>query len=196
MRATPAYNRSMLEAMKTMAQRSVMERLVLFVNHVISAEPMALDKLRPHAGRQVLIELDGWPALLPPVGPFAFRVTPAGLIEWSDEASAATAAVPDLRVAIAAGNPAALLTRMVTGERPKITVSGDAAFAGDLDWLIDNLRWDAQDDLARFVGDGPARELSRFGRFVSGAVREAARTLRDLAPRGSGAAPEPPPGAR
>ena len=186
----------MLEAMKMMAQRSVMERLVLFVNHVISAEPMALDKLRPHAGRQVLIELDGWPALLPQAGPFAFLVTPAGLIEWSDEASAATAAVPDLRVAVAAGNPAALLTRMVTGERPKITVSGDAAFAGDLDWLIDNLRWDAQDDLARFVGDGPARELSRFGRFVSGAVREAARTLRNLAPRGPGAASEPPPGAR
>ena len=187
----------MLEAMKTMAQRSVMERLVLFVNHVISAEPAALDKLRPHAGRQVLLELAGWPALLPPAGPFAFRVTPAGLAEWVDEAAAATTiAAPDLRVAVAADNPAALFARMVTGERPKITVSGDAAFAADLDWLIDNLRWDAQDELARFVGDGPARELSRFGRFVSGAVRDAARTLRDLAPRGTGAAPEPPPGAR
>jgi len=186
----------MLEAMKTMAQRSVMEKLALFVNHVISAEPAALDKLRPHAGRHVLLELEGWPALLPQPGPFAFLVTPAGLVEWVDEAAAATVAAPDLRVAIAAGNPAALLARMVTGERPKITVSGDAAFAGDLDWLIDNLRWDAQDDLARFVGDGPARELSRLGRFVSGAVREAARTLRDLAPSGPGAAPEPPPGAR
>ena len=183
----------MLEAMKTMAQRSVMERLVLFVNHVISAEPMALDKLRPHAGRQVLIELDGWPALLPPVGPFAFRVTPAGLIEWSDEASAATAAVPDLRVAIAAGNPAALLTRMVTGERPKITVSGDAAFAGDLDWLIDNLRWDVQDDLARIVGAGPAREIGRIGGGIASALRQAVAQVSGLVGRARRTDSSPPP---
>ena len=184
----------MLEAMKAMAQRSVMERLVLFLNHVIGSEPAALERLRPHAGRTVVLELTGWPALLPVPGPYALRVTPAGLAEWIEEA------VPlpgDLRVAIVADNPAALLARWVGGERPPIAVSGDAAFASDLDWLIDNLRWDAQDDLARFVGNGPARELSRLGGFVAGAVREAARTLRELAARRPGAAPEPPaPGAR
>ncbi|MEO7055788.1 MAG: hypothetical protein ABI281_12220 [Caldimonas sp.] len=179
----------MLEAMKSMAQRSVMERLVLFVNHVLSSEPVALEKLRPHSGRTMTIELTDWPAMLPAIGPFAFRVTPAGLVEWLD-APVGTGVDPgpapatDLRVAIAAGNPAALLGRLITGERPSITVSGDAAFAGDIDWLIDNLRWDAQDDLARFVGDGPAREISKLGGFVAGAFRDAARSLRDLASRG------------
>ena len=184
--------------MKTMAQRSLMERLLLFVNHVLGAEPAALDRLRPHAGRTMKIELADWPKMLPALGPFAFRVTPAGHVEWLDTADADAAA--DLRVTIAAANPAALFGKWLTGERPAITVSGDAAFAGDIDWLIDNLRWDVQDDLARFVGDAPARELARFGGFLAGAFRDAARGLRDLASRGGAAGaggdgsvgPEPP----
>ena len=136
---TGAYNPGMLEAIKALAERSVMERLVLLVNHVIAAEPAAVERLRPHAARTMLIELTGWPTLLPAVGPFAFRVSPAGLVEWLPEASSLP---PDLRVAVEAANPALALTRMVAGERPAITVSGDAAFASDIDWLIDNLRWD------------------------------------------------------
>ena len=87
----------MLEAIKALAERSVVERLVLLVNHVIAAEPAALERLRPHAARTMQIELTGWPALLPAVGPFAFRVSPAGLVEWLPEASSLP---PDLRVAV------------------------------------------------------------------------------------------------
>ena len=179
----------MLEAMKALAERSVMERLVLLANHVIGAEPAALARLRPHAARTMQIELTGWPALLPPIGPFAFGVTPAGLLEWLADAPAP---VPDLRVAVDASNPALALTRLVAGERPAITVSGDAAFASDLDWLIDNLRWDLQDDLARIVGDAPARQLGKVGGWLAGALRESAKTLRDLAARASGSDATPP----
>src|SRR6476619_5323594 len=137
-----AYNPAMLDAMKALAERSVMERLVLLVNHVIAAEPAALARLRPHAARTMQIELAGWPALLPAMGPFAFRVTPAGLVEWLPESGPLAA---DLRIAIDAANPALALTRVVAGERPRVDVSGDAALASDIDWLIDNLRWDVQD---------------------------------------------------
>jgi ubiquinone biosynthesis protein UbiJ len=168
----------MLEAIKALAERSVMERLVLLVNHVIAAEPVALERLRPHAGRTMQIELAGWPTLLPAAGPFAFRVSPAGLVEWLAEAASV---LPDLRIAVDAANPALALTRVVAGERPTVTVSGDAAFASDIDWLIDNLRWDLQDDLARFVGDAPARQLARIGGWFAAALREGAKALRDLA---------------
>ena len=181
-----AYNPHMLDAMKALAERSVMERLVLLVNHVIAAERAALDRLRPHAGRTMQIELVGWPVLLPRVGPFAFRVSPAGLVDWLPEASSLP---PDLRVAIDAANPALAFTRLVAGERPMITVSGDAAFASDVDWLIDNLRWDLEDDLARVVGEAPARQLARIGGWFAGALREGAKALRDLAARGPTAAP-------
>ena len=62
----------------------------------------------------------------------------------------------------------------------------DAAFATDLDWLIDNLRWDVQDDLARIVGDAPARQIGRVGGWLAGALREGAKALRDLTARAPG----------
>jgi ubiquinone biosynthesis protein UbiJ len=187
-----AYNPAMLEAIKALAERSVMERVVLLVNHVISAEPAALDRLRPHATRTVQFELSDWPKLLPALGPFVFRITPAGLIERLPEAGSE---LPDLRVAVAAGNPALALTRVLAGERPAVTISGDAAFASDLDWLIDNLRWDLQDDLAKIVGDAPARQMGKVGGWFASALREGAKMLRDLAARAPGSTSAPPPGA-
>ena len=181
----------MLEAMKALAERSVMERLVLLINHVIAAEPAALERLRPHADRTMQIELSGWPSLLPAVGPFAFRVSPAGLVEWLADGEPLP---PDLRVAIDAANPALALTRLVAGERPEITVSGDAAFASDVDWLIDNLRWDMQDDLARLVGDGPgAADRPKSAAGSRPRCAKARRALRDLAARSPGPTAAPPP---
>jgi ubiquinone biosynthesis accessory factor UbiJ len=184
----------MFEAMKALAERSVMERVVLLLNHVISAEPQAMERLRAHASKSLRFELEGWPSLLPSPSPIAFRVTPPGLIEWVEAPGEET---PDLRVAMDAGNPALTFARFVVGERPALRVDGDAAFATDMNWLIENLRWDVQDDLARLVGDAPARELARFGNAVAQAIREAAKTLDGFARPGNrpGQPPaaEPPP---
>jgi ubiquinone biosynthesis protein UbiJ len=179
----------MLDALKALAERSVMERLVLLVNHVIAAEPAAVARLVPHAGRTVRIELAGWPQLLPAVGPFNFRITPAGLVEWLADGGVAA---PDLRVAFDSANPALAVTRVVAGERPQVVVSGDAAFASDVDWLIDNLRWEIEDDLARVVGPGVARQIAKVGGWLAGAIREGAKALRDLADGGRGAGAIPP----
>ena len=92
----------MLEAMKALAERSVMERVVLLVNHVVAAEPLAMERLRGHAGKTIRIEFEGWPAMLPALAPFAFRITPPGLVEWLEEAGPMT---PALRVAVAVSNP-------------------------------------------------------------------------------------------
>ncbi|MEP7300731.1 MAG: hypothetical protein ABI699_04325 [Caldimonas sp.] len=184
----------MLEAMKALAERSVMERVVLLLNHVISAEPQAMQRLQAHAARTLRFEFEGWPSLLPAPAPIDFRVTPPGLIEWIDSPEAAGA---DLRVAVEASNPALALVRFVVGERPALRVEGDAGFASDVNWLIENLRWDVQEDLARLLGDAPAREISRFGNAAARAIREAARSLDGLARRadrpGERPAAEPPP---
>ena len=42
-----------------------------------------------------------------------------------------------------------------------------------------------QDDLARIVGDAPARQLGKIGGWLAGALREGAKALRDLAARGA-----------
>ncbi len=100
-------------------------------------------------------------------------------------------------MAIDAANPALAFAKFLVGERPQLRVEGDAAFATDVNWLIENLRWDVEDDLARLVGDAPAREIARFGNALAKAIREAAKTLDGFARRGDppGATPaaEPPP---
>jgi ubiquinone biosynthesis protein UbiJ len=173
----------MFEALQTLAATAVMERATLLANHVLAAEPVAQQRLRDHAGRCIQLQFEHWPTLLPALPPTAFRITPAGLVEWCGND---VPAEPELRVAIDASNPALMFARSLVGERPRIEVAGDAAFATDVNWLFDNLRWDVQDDLARIVGDAPAREITRLGRAVAAAVREAAHALDGLAARARG----------
>jgi ubiquinone biosynthesis protein UbiJ len=71
-----------------------------------------------------------------------------------------------LRIEIDASNPAKLALGALTGEQPTVSVQGDAAFAGEMHWLMDNLRWDIEDDLAGIVGPLPARQLAQFGRTL------------------------------
>ena len=180
--------------MQALAASTVMERLTLLINHVLGAEPVAMQRLRPHAGAGIRIRLEGWPALLPAVPALAFCVTPAGLLEWLGEDAPADA---ELRVAIDARNPALALWRSLAGTRPQVEVAGDAGFAADVNWLFDNLRWDVQDDLAKIVGPAAARELGRAAAGIAAGMRRlgglAARAQGGMAsqPRSHAAPAEP-----
>ncbi len=170
-----------------------MERATLLVNHVLASEPIAAQRLLPHAGRCIQLHFDGWPSVLPALPTTAFRVTPAGLIEWCGVEAPTDA---DLRVSIDASNPALAAAQALIGEKPRVEVAGDAVFATDVNWLFDNLRWDVQEDLARIVGAVPARELARLGEGIATGMRTAARRLGALAARRRDAAPgEPAPPA-
>ena len=175
----------MLHSLQALASTAVIERAILLANHVIAGEPVAVQRLRVHAGRSLLLHLDGWPSLLPALPPLALRITPAGLLEWCGGEPTES---PDLRVAVDASNPALALVRALAGDRPRIEVAGDAQFATDVNWLFDNLRWDLEDDLARLIGDAPARELSRLGRSIAAALREAVRGIGGLGSRLRGGA--------
>ena len=170
----------MLNALNSLAQPAVMQRLTLVINHVLASEPMAAQRLRAHTGRCILLQFQGWPALLPPLPVMAFRVTPAALMEWCGEEAPTDA---DLRVEVDASNPALAFVQALGGKRPRIDVAGDAAFAADVNWLFDNLRWDVQDDLARIVGPVPARELARLAAALAAGMRTAAGALSGLAQR-------------
>ncbi|KQW40278.1 hypothetical protein [Rhizobacter sp. Root404] len=170
----------MFHTMYSALGQASIERLTLVANHVIASEAVATERLRAHAGRCMQFHFEGWPTLLPAWPALMFRVTPAGLIEWCGESQSGE---PALQVAIDASNPALALVQAIGGARPKVEVSGDAAFANDLNWLFDNLRWDVQDDLARVIGAAPARELGRVAGGVAAGVREAVRTLGGLVTR-------------
>lgn len=152
---------------------ALQDRLVLLINHVVSREPIAAQRLKPLAGRGLVVHLAGWPTLLPAAPDLVLGVTPAGLFERLD---APPPGAGGLRIEIDASNPAKLALGAFTGEAPTVGVQGDAAFAGEMHWLMDNLRWDIEDDLAGIVGPLPARQLAQFGRTLR-------RTLSGMAAR-------------
>ena len=148
----------------------MMEKLVLVINHVLSSETVATERLKPHAGRTLAFSAEGWPALLPALPSLAFTVTPAGLLEWCGQAGAAA---PDLRARVDATNPAAVLAKALGGDVPPMAVEGDAQFAADVSWLVQNLRWDMAADLERLVPPAAAQGLVQLGQALAGALRKA-----------------------
>ena len=170
----------MLHSLKNQLGDAAIDRLTLLVNHLLAAEPAASHRLSGHVGRSLEVRLASWPAPLPSIAPIRFCITPAGLLERLEGPGSV---VPDLQITVDASNPALAAAQALMGVRPRVDVAGDAALAADLDWLFDNLRWDAEDDLARVVGPIPAREIARIGGAIATALRGAARTVGGLAAR-------------
>ena len=138
----------------TEAQR----RLLLLANHVIQQEPEAVARLARMKGRRALFQ---WRDL-------SFRVafTPAGLLDL-----AADDAAPDLTVAVTQDSPSALVQGLVTGSRPSVRIEGDVQLAAEINWLVDHLRWDLEEDVSRLVGDAPAHALGEAARTATRALR-------------------------
>ncbi|HET9469825.1 MAG TPA: SCP2 sterol-binding domain-containing protein [Usitatibacter sp.] len=130
------------------------------VNHVLRGSPLALDRLRPHAGRTVAFH----------VGPLALALT----VQSTGEVVTAMPGAPrDLEVRISPF----LVPRLAAGEEAafrEIEMEGDAELAQEVSFLARNLSWDVEEDLSRVVGDiaahrivGAARGLARWGRDAS-----------------------------
>jgi ubiquinone biosynthesis protein UbiJ len=175
------YNRAMLHSLNAMLAPAVMERLVLVVNHVLAAEPAATARLQPHAQRVIQLQMQGWPSLLPSPPRLAFRVTPAGMLEWCGGTEAPAAA--DLRVGVDASNPLLLMARAMAGDKPAVDIGGDAQLATDVNWLLQNLRWDVAADLERLFGPAVAYPLQRLGSMLARALRAALQGASGLVQR-------------
>lgn len=169
----------MLQNLNALLAPALMDRLVLVVNHVLAAEPQATQRLLPHSGKVLRLDLMQLPRLLPVPPPLAFVVTPAGLVDWCREPVDA-----DLRVRLDAANPAALALQVLRGAMPPLVIEGDAQLATDVDWLLKNLRWNVADDLDRLFGPAVAHELHRLGSGLGGALRSALQGASNLADRG------------
>ncbi len=144
---------------------AVRNRMVLFVNHVLTGCPPALERLRAHAGKVVRVDVSGWPGLVPVPPPLALRLTPAGMFEAVADAEAATVAV-DLDVKLDASAPGKIAECLFKGGVPPMSVEGDAALAADFSWAAQNARWDPAADAERFfggtVGEGVGRASAGF----------------------------------
>jgi ubiquinone biosynthesis protein UbiJ len=138
-------------------------RLVLLVNHVLMQEAEAQARLARQAGKVLHAQ---WRS-------FTLRVAPtrAGLLELVP----ADGAAADLTLTLTEESPLQLAQAALRGDKPPVHIAGDVQFATEINWVVDNVRWDAEEDLARLVGDAPAHAMGDAARRMMAAVREFVR---------------------
>jgi ubiquinone biosynthesis protein UbiJ len=72
---------------------------------------------------------------------------------------------------------------VLAGKPPPVKIEGDVQLAAELGWLAENLRWDAEEDLSRLIGDAPAHAVADAGRrLFEGLKQFLARTPLSPAP--------------
>ncbi|MDZ4144498.1 MAG: hypothetical protein U1D29_08190 [Burkholderiales bacterium] len=137
----------------------VQQRVVLFLNHVLMQEDEAMARLSRQKGRVVLAQ---WRLFA-----IQFRATPAGLLE-----RAPADAPADLTLTITEESPFNLAQAALRGDKPPVRIEGDVQLAAEVNWLADHIRWDAEEDLSRIVGDAPAHMLTETARRFAQALRQ------------------------
>lgn len=137
----------------------VRNRLVLLLNHIIQQEPAAQQRLIRQSGKQVLVR---WRTL-------EWRLSPtvAGLLEQSP-----TGTPVDLTLHVTDSDPLQMIRTVLSGQKPPVHVEGDVQLAAEINWLVDHLRWDVEEDLSRLIGDVPAHAIADLARSVARAIRE------------------------
>ena len=135
-------------------------RAVLLLNHVLMQETEAQSRLVRQAGKSVHAQWRG----------FSMRVaaTRAGLLELVPDSGAPA----DLTLTVTEESPFQLAQAAFKGEKPPVHIAGDVQFAAEINWLVEHVRWDIEEDLARIVGDAPAHAIADGARKVMQTLRE------------------------
>jgi ubiquinone biosynthesis protein UbiJ len=121
-------------------------RLVLLLNHVLMQEPEATARLARHKGRVVSVQ---------------WRTLSMRVIDLAANHSAA-----DLTLLVTEDSPVSLVQTVLVGGKPSINIEGDVQLAAEMNWLVDHVRWDVEEDLSRIVGDAPAHAIASMAKQI------------------------------
>lgn len=133
------------------------------LNHLLSSASWASARLQPFAGRQARIDM-------PPFA-FAFEIDADGHVRPNPDPESA-----DVVIRLPADTPFLLpqgLAKVMAGAN----VEGNAEFATELSFVFRNLRWDAEEDLSKWVGDIAARRIVQGATGFLGWQKHAAENL-------------------
>jgi ubiquinone biosynthesis protein UbiJ len=137
----------------------IQRRMVLLLNHVLMQEPEAQARLARQAQRVAEARWRNFTMRL--------EATPAGLLDL-----AAAGGQPDLTLTLTEESPWGLAQAALRGDNPPVRIEGDVQFATEINWLVDNVRWDLEEDLSRVVGDAPAHAMGAAARRIVQALRQ------------------------
>jgi ubiquinone biosynthesis protein UbiJ len=122
------------------------------LNHLLRQNSWASEQLRPYAGKTVRISI-------PPFSS-ALRIEP-----WGEFSSVADLASIDAEITL---SPGAALRTLFDPETAasSANLDGDPELGAAVGKILRKLRWDAEADLSRIVGDIPAHELAKAGTHI------------------------------
>ena len=146
----------------------VQHRMILLVNHVLQQEPEAQKRLATQAEKTIFVS---WRQFHLQV-----KITRAGLFDLDEDHS-----TNHLLLEVTERSIGSLAKDAIQGEKPPIRVAGDVQLASELNWVIDNVRWDLEDDLARLIGDVPAHKVASLAKRAASELRKFAQSAAGMA---------------
>lgn len=137
--------------------------IIRVLNALLARESWACERLRPHAGKALRLELGGFDLTL--------EIAPGGTLQPH------TGGAPAVTVRVAGGDIPHLLAADPQQRMQAVRIEGEAALAHVASDLARDLRWDIEDELATWIGDIPAGILLRGVRGASGTLRASGSRL-------------------
>lgn len=115
------------------------------LNALLVRESWARERLRPHAGKPVRLDVGGFE--------LALQISSGGNVHLHADAT------PAVKVTVARGDIGRLLSRDPRQRMQAVHIEGEAALTHVVSELARDLRWDVEDELAQLLGDLPASLL-------------------------------------
>jgi len=141
--------------------------LLAAINHLLGQAAWAREKLMPYAGHAAQIKLPPFEA--------AFLIGKDGCIAAPEPVTGAEIE-PEVSISLPAATPLLALQGKDAVMRAA-RIEGSAEFAEALGFVIRNLRWDAEEDLSKIVGDIAAHRIVAGAHELAGWQRRAALNL-------------------
>lgn len=139
------------------------EAFLAALDHLLGGANWAQNRLKPFAGRTARIEI-------PPLN-FIFEINADGRVQQSFDPN-----LNDVTIRLPSDTPF-LLAQGIDKVMSRATVDGNAEFATELSFIFRNLRWDAEQDISRWVGDIAAHRLVQSASHFSSWQKQAATNL-------------------
>ena len=132
-------------------------------NHLLRQQSFAQQRLQRHAGKTLQLNL-------PPLS-FMLTVNTDGQVEVAADGSIADATL--------GVSPLSMLHVLAGSPMPSelVHTAGDSTMAVDFGNVLQNLRWDAEEDLSKVFGDVLGHRIASFGADLFAQQKQAALSL-------------------
>ena len=131
------------------------------INHLLNQNDWMQTKLKPYLGMVIELEIDTLS--------LKFTVNNEGQLIVND-----TENPPDAHIQMTIKSLIQLITQK---KKNGITVKGNLDLANDFSKVIEDLEWDMEEDLSRFIGDIPATEITKIGKKILSGTKNNVKNL-------------------